>query len=109
AASLAEGLDVDPQRSLRELLLYLRISRWDVLAFTDGSGSKRGRPGGYAAVYRTHDSMFQYVCGGIASTTSQEAEMQAVFELVHHLLSVRRNERSGGLLVQLVSDSKYVV
>jgi len=94
---------------LKDLLVSLGVARWDVLAFTDGSGSTRGKAGGYAAVYRTHDSAFRTLTGGIESTTSQEAELRAVFEVVNALLVTRKNEQSGGLLIQLVSDSRYVV
>lgn len=109
ATPLREQVQGNSHRSLADMLISLGVARWDVLAFTDGSGSSRGRSGGYAAVYRTHDSLFRTITGGIDSTTSQEAELRAVFELVNSLLAVRKNEQSGGILIQLVSDSRYVV
>jgi ribonuclease HI len=94
--------------SLRDLCIGLKIARWDVLAFTDGSGSSRKNSGGYGVVFRTRDSMFQTLHGGITNTTSQEAELRAVFELVNYLLAIRKNEVTRGLLVHIVTDSSYV-
>jgi len=108
AASIRDSGDDDLHSSLFNLCVGLGIARWDVIAFTDGSGSSRRFSGGYGVVFRTHDSMFQTLHGGLSNTTSQEAELRGVFELVNYLLAIRKNERSNGLLVHVVTDSTYV-
>lgn len=94
--------------SLAAMLRSLDIRIWDVIAFVDGSGSKRGSSGGYGVVFRTRTGRFQILHGGISSTTSQEAELRAVFELINTLLAAKLNETERGLTVHAVTDSSYV-
>lgn len=108
AASIRSGTQEDLHGSLRNLCVGLSIARWDVLAFSDGSGSSRKNSGGFGVVFREHDSIFRTLHGGISNTTSQEAELRGVFELVNYLLSIRKNEMSKGLLVHVITDSSYV-
>jgi hypothetical protein len=108
AKSLLDGYKPDIDRSLSDLLVGVGVVGWDVIAFVDGSGSKQTAPGGYAAVFCTKTSMFNYVAGGITNASSSEAEMRAVFELVNYLLRTGHNRKHGGLLIQLITDNTYV-
>lgn len=108
ATSLMDGYKPDIDKSLNDLLVGVGVIGWDVIAFVDGSGSKQSAPAGYAAVFCTRTTMFNYVAGGVTNASSSEAELRAVFELVNYLVRTGHNRKQGGLLIQLVTDNTYV-
>lgn len=98
-------------KSLTELLQALRPDkgRWDMIAFTDGSGSTDEFPGGYAAamVFRRKAGI-HLITGSMSNCTSQGAEVRAVFELANTLVASKLGLTDGGFKVLLVTDSQYV-
>lgn len=108
---IAIATDPATAKSLTELLQALRPDkgRWDMVAFTDGSGSTDEHPGGYAAVmlFRRKGGI-HLISGSASNCTSQGAEVRAVFELANALVTAKLGLTDGGFKVMLVTDSQYV-
>lgn len=95
--------------SLRELLSRLSIPPHHAVLFTDGSGSKKVKPGGYAAILLLKQERRLVIRYGAAShVSSQEAELRAVQEATNFLLSQDFVYRPNGYHVVHVTDSSYV-
>jgi ribonuclease HI len=83
--------------------------RLDAVAFTDGSGTVKGMPGGYAALlidFRKADPVL--LTGVSSNATSQAAEVRAVWELNNYLTDQNVGLRPNGYRILLVTDNKYV-
>lgn len=112
ADSLFKGkADPETAEDLASLLIAIRDPKhvWDAIAFTDGSGTISGAPGGFAAViiYRRLAKPV-FIEGSLGDCTSQAAEVRAVYELMNHLVESGAGNKTGGFNLYLVTDSGYV-
>jgi ribonuclease HI len=71
-----------------------------ILISTDGSGTKAGSPGGWAAVLRAGDK-YKEISGSVADATNN------TMELLAPIMALRELKRSSQ--VEITSDSQYVI
>lgn len=73
--------------------------------YTDGSGTTRGNPGGWAVVIRYLDSYLE-VSGGCEDTTNNRMELTAAISGIMQAAQMIGEDRAR---IDLHSDSEYVV
>lgn len=111
SSQLAVGRVDDPAdaKTFSQFSRALGIGSFDAIVFTDGSGSRKDMPAGWAGliVQRTET---RPICltGSHKSVSVQEAELRAVFDCLSHMVEQKLGDRSGGYRVSVVTDSSYV-
>lgn len=109
AETIVDKIEPEEATNLDELLRAIGTpADTKYLVVTDGSGSTRNRPGGTGAIIiRLVDRKVLRVGAAVTNTTSQEAEVRAVFEALNYLVTGGAGNEYGGSHVMIITDSMY--